>query len=59
MMSKLYVQNKSDNGEIIQFMALDGVTVMGTLTQGQFFLIETKDGKMLTPMVVREVKTHG
>jgi hypothetical protein len=58
-MSKLYVQNKSEHGEIIQFVGLDGVTVMGTLTPGQFFLIETKDGKMLTPMIVREVKTQG
>ncbi len=54
-MSKVSIQNKSPR-ETIQLLNLDGVNVFATLAPGQFVEINAKDGKMITPFIVKEVK---
>lgn len=60
-MGTMYIQNKSEGGEILELLALDGVHVMATLTQGQFVEVKSKPGTALTPFIVRqkEVKLPG
>jgi len=54
-MSLLYIQNKSEN-EVVEFLKLDGVTVLGVLKPGQFVEVKTPPGKKIDAFVIREVK---
>lgn len=53
-MGSMYIQNKSDSGEVLELIALDGIHVMATLTAGQFVEVKSKPGTALTPFICRQ-----
>lgn len=53
-MGKMYIQNKSEDGSVLELMALDGIHILATLTQGQFAEVNSKPGTALTPFIVRQ-----
>lgn len=53
-MGKMYIQNKSEHGEVLELIGLDGIHVLATLTAGQFVEVNSKPGTALTPFICRQ-----
>lgn len=59
MSGTIYIQNRSNSGEVLQLLNLDGIHVMATLQPGQFVEVKAKEGTALTPFIVKqEVKNN-